>query len=72
MEQRISLITLGVSELGRARSFYEALGWAGAQQPPALAEWGGTSGAFADPDGYVWEVAHNAGWTITDDGSIRI
>jgi len=30
------------------------------------------SGAFADPDGYVWEVAQNPGWTITDDGSIRI
>ena len=41
-------------------------------RPAALAEWGGTSGAFADPDGYVWEVADNAGWTITDDGSIRI
>jgi uncharacterized protein len=27
MEQRISLITLGVSDLPRARSFYEALGW---------------------------------------------
>src|SRR3954468_10981915 len=33
MEQRISLVTLGVSDLGRARSFYEALGWGGAQQP---------------------------------------
>src|ERR1700751_1763186 len=41
-------------------------------RPAALSEWGGTSGAFADPDGYVWEVAHNAGWTIADDGSIRI
>jgi uncharacterized protein len=30
------------------------------------------SGAFADPDGYMWEVAHNPGWIITDDGSIRI
>ena len=29
MEPRISLITLGVSDLGRARSFYEALGWEG-------------------------------------------
>ncbi|MER7764517.1 VOC family protein [Streptomyces sp. NPDC097619] len=29
MEPRISLITLGVSDLGRARSFYEALGWKG-------------------------------------------
>ncbi len=129
VEQRISLITLGVSDLRRARSFYEALGWAGAQQPDdevcffqaggmvfglwtglaghgapgielaynvrspkevsevlaeaeraggsivrkaAIADWGGTSGSFADPDGYVWEVAHNAGWAIADDGSIRI
>ena len=27
MEQRVSLVTLGVSDLGRARAFYEALGW---------------------------------------------
>jgi predicted lactoylglutathione lyase len=27
VKQRVSLITLGVRDLGRARSFYEALGW---------------------------------------------
>jgi|TARA_Y100000031_G_scaffold139152_1_gene165636 hypothetical protein len=27
MEQRVSLITLGVADLPRARAFYEALGW---------------------------------------------
>lgn len=27
MKQRVSLITLGVRDLGRARAFYEALGW---------------------------------------------
>jgi predicted lactoylglutathione lyase len=27
VEQRVSLITLGVGDLGRARAFYEALGW---------------------------------------------
>lgn len=27
MDQRVSLVTLGVSDLGRARTFYEALGW---------------------------------------------
>ncbi len=27
MEQRVSLVTLGVTDLGRARAFYEALGW---------------------------------------------
>ena len=29
MEQRISLITLGVTDLARARTFYDALGWRG-------------------------------------------
>lgn len=27
MKQRVSLITFGVADLGRARRFYEALGW---------------------------------------------
>ena len=27
MEQRVSLITLGVSDLARSRAFYEGLGW---------------------------------------------
>ena len=30
MEQRISLVTLGVADLGRARAFYERLGWTAA------------------------------------------
>jgi hypothetical protein len=29
MEPRISLITIGVADTARARSFYEALGWVG-------------------------------------------
>ncbi|KAF4407505.1 MULTISPECIES: VOC family protein [Streptomyces] len=29
MEQRVSLITLGVEDLARARAFYEHLGWRG-------------------------------------------
>jgi uncharacterized protein len=33
MEQRLSLITLGVADLGRARSFYEALGWRSSTDP---------------------------------------
>jgi uncharacterized protein len=138
MEQRLSLITLGVADLERARAFYEALGWRSPTDPAdgvaffpsggmvvalwsreALAEdsgvvdgggwggvtlahnvrspaevdavleeaeragatiarggaatfWGGYSGVFIDPDGHPWEVAHNPGWTIADDGSITI
>ncbi|MGH7639591.1 MAG: VOC family protein [Candidatus Dormibacteria bacterium] len=129
MEQRVSLVTLGVNDLARARSFYERLGWRDGHQPddevcffqagglvfglwtalggrgaPGLelaynvrspeevshvlseaeraggtivrpaprADWGGTSGAFADPDGYVWEVTHNPDWTLVEDGTVHI
>jgi len=30
--------------------------------------WGGYSGVFVDPDGHPWEVAHNPGWTVHEDG----
>jgi catechol 2,3-dioxygenase-like lactoylglutathione lyase family enzyme len=33
MEQRLSLVTLGVRDLSRARRFYEALGWATGAAP---------------------------------------
>lgn len=130
VDQRVSPITLGVTDPGRARAFYEALGWSGGHQPddevcffqaggtvfglwtapgghgapgielaynvgapeeevavvlaeaercggsivrPAgTAEWGGTTGAFADPDGYVSEVPHNPSWTLAADGTVRI
>jgi uncharacterized protein len=137
MDQRLSLITLGVADVGRTRTFYEALGWhmdggvdddtdhvaffhaggmivalwgraklakdsvvedsggwggvtmgynvsspaevdavldearaAGATIGREGAEtfWGGYSGVFIDPDGHPWEVAHNPGWTVHEDG----
>src|SRR6266481_2237013 len=57
MEQRISLVTLGVRDLGRALAFYKALGWSGAQQPD-------------DEIGYLWEVAHNPDWKLADAGDL--
>jgi len=33
VEQRVSLITLGVADVGRARVFYEALGWTTSAKP---------------------------------------
>ena len=33
MDQRLSLVTLGVSDLGRARRFYEGLGWTTRAEP---------------------------------------
>lgn len=129
MDQRISLVTLGVEDLSRARAFYEAMGWDASLAPddeivffqagrmvfglwtkvgghgaPGIelahnvrspdevdavlseavraggkvvrpgheAVWGGYAGAFADPDGYVWEVAYNPGWELMEDGSVRL
>ena len=34
MKQRVSLITLGVADLGRAKAFYEALGWEPGSEVP--------------------------------------
>ena len=138
MEQRISIVTLGVSDLMRSREFYERLGWrrsgnsdgivffqaggmalalypreelakdanvpaegqgfggmtlaynarsreevdtvlaeaqrAGARLMKAAADafWGGYSGYFSDPDGFLWEVAWNPFFPIAEDGSIKI
>jgi uncharacterized protein len=33
MEQRVSLVTLGVTDLGRARAFYEGIGWTTRAEP---------------------------------------
>ncbi|BBK44168.1 glyoxalase [Allostella vacuolata] len=41
-------------------------------RPAVDREWGGRSGHFADPDGFVWEVAWNPGFPIAADGSIRL
>ena len=40
-------------------------------KPARDAFWGGYSGYFADPDGYLWEVAWGA-FPIRDDGSLEI
>lgn len=136
MQPRVSLITLGVRDLGRAQRFYEALGWRGVAEDdvvffqagglivalwsrarlaedsavadgggwggvtlayntrspeevdavigearaagatigrePATTFWGGYSGVFIDPEGHPWEVAHNPGWTVDEDGATRL
>ena len=33
MEQRVSLVTLGVRDLARAQAFYEGLGWTTGAEP---------------------------------------
>jgi predicted lactoylglutathione lyase len=37
---------------------------------PSPTFYGGYAGGFRDPDGHVWEVAHNPGFGLADDGSV--
>jgi hypothetical protein len=39
-------------------------------KPAALADWGGYSGYFADPDGHPWEVAWSDSWKFSQDGTL--
>jgi uncharacterized protein len=41
-------------------------------KPAAKTFWGGYDGYFADPDGYVWEVAFNPHWALDEDGRIKL
>lgn len=41
-------------------------------KPAQIASWGGYSGYFSDPDGYLWEVAWAADWKFQADGSLVI
>ena len=75
MEQRVSLVTLGVANVARARAFYDALGWTTGAEPGAdvvffqaggmiVALWSRTELAAdsAVPDGGGWggvTLAHN-------------
>lgn len=40
------------------------------KKPGQKVFWGGYSGYFADPDGHLWEVAHNPFVPLAEDGRI--
>ena len=55
------------------RAFAAALRAGGrAVKAPAPTHWGGYSGYFADPDGNLWEVAHNPHVPLRADGTMDL
>ena len=40
--------------------------------PAKLAAWGGYHGHFADPDGHIWEVAHNPQFPLSANGTLTL
>ncbi len=70
MEPRISVITLGVADVPRARVFYEALGWPLSGEPEGQVAFFRNAGsrlALYALDG----IAEEAGQTPAPPGSIR-
>ncbi|KQT44517.1 glyoxalase [Aureimonas sp. Leaf454] len=53
---------------------FEAAVAAGAHpvKPPQRAFWGGYSGYFADPDGHLWELAHNPFFPMDERGHLDL
>lgn len=41
-------------------------------KPAQRTFWGGYAGYFADPDGHLWEVAHNPHWPLGADGRLTL
>jgi catechol 2,3-dioxygenase-like lactoylglutathione lyase family enzyme len=39
---------------------------------PQKAAFGGYNGHFADPNGVIWEVCHNPGWSVDEDGTVKL
>jgi catechol 2,3-dioxygenase-like lactoylglutathione lyase family enzyme len=68
-------ITLAHNARERAEvdEILRAAALAGAEivKPAGETDWGGYSGYFADPDGYLWEIAWGA-FPINDDGSLAV
>lgn len=68
MEQRISLITLGVADVPRARAFYERLGWRGQEvQGTVFFQAGGLALVLWHQD----ELAKDAGFDRVHDEGFR-
>ncbi len=39
---------------------------------PQFASFGGYHAHFQDPNGVIWEVAHNPGWSVDDSGTVSL
>jgi predicted lactoylglutathione lyase len=64
VEQRLSLVTLGVSDLARARSFYETLGWKTRAEPDDDVVFFQAGGMIVA----LWDRAKLAEDSVVEDG----
>lgn len=66
----VSFFAKSTEEVDTVMSEVQKLG-AEIVKPAQKAFWGGYSGYFKDPDGYLIEVAYNPFWPLEEDGSLK-
>jgi catechol 2,3-dioxygenase-like lactoylglutathione lyase family enzyme len=75
-DTRLTGLTLAhnVGSPEEVESLVSAAVGAGARlvKPPQRAAFGGYHGHVADPNGVLWEICHNPGWSVDDDGTVRL
>lgn len=71
---RATTLAINLGSREEVDSAYRAALDAGAREVkrPVDAVWGGYSGYFADPDGHLWEIAHNPFAGFNEDGSLQL
>lgn len=67
-------LAVNLSSEADVDAFFERAIAAGGREckRPQKVFWGGYSGYFADPDGHLWEVAHNPFFPLDEDGKITL
>ncbi|MCB1463975.1 MAG: VOC family protein [Nitratireductor sp.] len=67
-------LAVNLSSREAVDAYYERALAAGAtsKKKPEAVFWGGYSGYFADPDGHLWEVAHNPFFAMDDNGKLDL
>lgn len=63
-------LAINVASPAEVDAALETAAAAGARvvKPAQAVFWGGYSGYFADPEGNLWEVAHNPSWPLDERG----
>jgi len=56
------------------RATFDAAIAAGATslKEPQCAAFGGFHAHVIDPTGIIWEICHNPGWSVADDGTVKL
>jgi predicted lactoylglutathione lyase len=67
-------LSLNVTDPAAVDDVFQSAVAAGATvvKSPVQAAFGGYHGHFQDPNGIIWEIAHNPGWSVDESGTVSL